>query len=108
VARTCILRKNIPYHFVALFIIADKFRNLATFQSYYQPLINALRNPSTLKNLFPSPQSVLARVRNMNKQELVFVGVTAAEVIGFFTVGEIIGRRHIVGYRGEPEHAHHH
>lgn len=36
------------------------------------------------------------------------VGVVSAEVLGFFTVGEIIGRRHIVGYQGEPEHAHGH
>ncbi|KAL4873833.1 hypothetical protein BDV12DRAFT_159697 [Aspergillus spectabilis] len=80
--------------------------NVATFQSYYQPLINSLRNPAALSNAV-SPQSILARVRNANKKEIALAGVTAAEVIGFFTVGEIIGRFNIVGYRGEPDHGHH-
>ncbi|KAL2809332.1 mitochondrial ATP synthase g subunit-domain-containing protein [Aspergillus granulosus] len=79
----------------------------ATFQSYFQPLINAVRNPATLKNATVSPQSILARVRNANKKEIALAGVTAAEVIGFFTVGEIIGRMNIVGYRGQPDHGHH-
>jgi F-type H+-transporting ATPase subunit g len=86
---------------------ADKFiRSLSTFQTYFQPIINAIRNPSTLKNFYFSPQSILARVWNLDKRELAFVGVTAAEVIGFFTVGEMIGRFKIVGYRGEPVHEH--
>ncbi|KAL6237759.1 hypothetical protein BDW75DRAFT_203049 [Aspergillus navahoensis] len=81
--------------------------NTATFQSYFQPLINALRNPATVQNAKFSPQNILARVRNANKKEIALAGVTAAEVIGFFTVGEIIGRFNIVGYRGEADHGHH-
>ncbi|KAJ5359153.1 uncharacterized protein N7496_011566 [Penicillium cataractarum] len=78
---------------------------LATFQSYFQPLINVVRNPAAIKNLsMPSPQGFLARVRNANAKEIALVGVTAAEVIGFFTVGEMIGRMNIVGYRGEAAH----
>ncbi|RDW90216.1 F1F0 ATP synthase subunit g [Aspergillus mulundensis] len=79
----------------------------ATFQSYFQPLVNSLRNPATLQNAKFSPQNILARVRNANKKEIALAGVTAAEVIGFFTVGEIIGRFNIVGYRGEAGHGHH-
>ncbi|KAI9370992.1 mitochondrial ATP synthase g subunit-domain-containing protein [Aspergillus egyptiacus] len=82
--------------------------NMATFQSYYQPLINALRNPASLKNANPvSPSSILARVRSANKKEIALFGVTVAEVIGFFTVGEMIGRMNIVGYRGQLDHGHH-
>jgi len=80
--------------------------SLSTFQAYFQPFINAIRNPSTLKNFYIPPQSILAQVWNLDKKELAFVGITAAEVIGFFTVGEMIGRRNIVGYRGEPAHEH--
>ncbi|KAJ5099964.1 ATP synthase subunit G atp20 [Penicillium argentinense] len=80
--------------------------NMATFQSYFQPLINAAKNPATFKNLNVSPQNFLARVRNASPKELALAGVTAAEVIGFFTVGEMVGRMNIVGYRGEPEHHH--
>lgn len=35
---------------------------------------------------------------------MVTVGVIAAEVLGFFTVGEMLGRFKIVGYRGTPAH----
>lgn len=80
---------------------------MATFQSYFQPLINVARNPAAIKNLsFPSPQSFLARIRNASPREMALAGVTAAEVIGFFTVGEMVGRMNIVGYRGEVEHHH--
>ncbi|KAJ5523782.1 hypothetical protein N7494_010432 [Penicillium frequentans] len=80
--------------------------NMATFQSYFQPMINVVRNPASFKTLsFPSPQNFLARVRNASPKELALAGVTAAEVIGFFTVGEMIGRWNLIGYRGEaPSH----
>lgn len=78
---------------------------MAAFQSYFQPLMVALRNPSTFRSLnIPSPQNILSRVRDADKKEIAFAGVTAAEVIGFFTVGEMIGRMNIIGYRGEPAH----
>ncbi|KAJ5712028.1 mitochondrial ATP synthase g subunit-domain-containing protein [Penicillium malachiteum] len=81
--------------------------NLATFQSYFQPLTNVARNPAAFKTLnFPSPQNFLARVRNASPKEIALAGVTAAEVIGFFTVGEIIGRMNLVGYRGEAASHH--
>lgn len=75
---------------------------MATVQSYFQPFIN---NPAALKNV-ASPSTFLARVRNASPKQLALAGVTAAEVIGFFTVGEIIGRMNLIGYRGEPAHAH--
>lgn len=78
---------------------------MATFQSYFQPLINVARNPAAIKSVnFPSPQTFLAYVRNASPKELALAGVTAAEVIGFFTVGEMVGRMNIVGYRGEAAH----
>ncbi|GMF76349.1 unnamed protein product [Aspergillus oryzae] len=74
-------------------------------KSFYQPLINAFRSPAALKNAnFVSPGDIAARVRNASPKELALAGVTLAEVIGFFTVGEMIGRMNIVGYRGHPEH----
>ncbi|KAJ5433904.1 ATPase F0 complex subunit G mitochondrial [Penicillium cf. griseofulvum] len=54
----------------------------------------------------PSPSAILACIRNASPKQMALAGVTAAEVIGFFTVGEMIGRMNIVGYRGEPAHAH--
>ena len=92
------------------------YRSLSTIQSYYQPLVNSLRNPSALLNQASSqvssvartysPEAILSSVRNVNRQQMVTVGVVGAEIIGFFTVGTMIGRMKIVGYRGEPEHHH--
>ncbi|KAJ5614760.1 mitochondrial ATP synthase g subunit-domain-containing protein [Penicillium herquei] len=80
--------------------------NMATFQSYFQPVTNVARNPAAFKTLNFSPQNFLARVRNASPKEIALAGVTAAEVIGFFTVGEIIGRMNLVGYRGEAASHH--
>ena len=46
----------------------------------------------------------MSRFRNINAQQMASVGVIAAEVIGFFTVGEMLGRLKLVGYRGDEEH----
>lgn len=51
-----------------------------------------------------SPDGMLNWVRNMNRQQWVTAGVIGAEVIGFFTVGEMIGKLKLVGYRGDPQH----
>ena len=75
--------------------------------------MRALRNP---RNLFvqstetassTSPESILNRIRNMSRADMATVGVVGAEVLGFFTVGEMIGRLKLVGYRGDTEHHEH-
>lgn len=83
--------------------------NAATFQSYLQPVINAARNPMSILNQTANssaaqPVNVLNRVRNMTSAQWLSVGVVAAEVIGFYTVGEAIGRRKLVGYRANTSH----
>lgn len=41
----------------------------------------------------------------MSQAEMVGVGIVGAELIGFFTVGEILGRFKLIGYRGgKAEH----
>jgi F-type H+-transporting ATPase subunit g len=37
----------------------------------------------------------------MDNAKLVTGAVVAGEVLGFFTVGEMIGRMKLVGYRGD-------
>jgi F-type H+-transporting ATPase subunit g len=49
---------------------------------------------------------VIAVVRNVNRQQAAVAGVIAAEVLGFFTLGEIIGRFKVIGYRGDTGHHH--
>lgn len=84
-------------------------RNLTAFQTYAQPLIRAIRHPSTAfvqttESSSVTPGNILTRIRNMTSKEMATAGVVAAEVLGFFTVGEMIGRMKLVGYRGGEEH----
>jgi F-type H+-transporting ATPase subunit g len=100
----------------------DNTSNAQTLQNYLTPVQNALRNPSSLlsrstqaaqqsaqqasQTAANNPQTILNQVRNFDTATLTSAGIVLAEVIGFFTVGEMIGRRQIVGYRGE--HGEHH
>ena len=43
----------------------------------------------------------------MDRAQWVSAGVVFAEVLGFFTVGEMVGRMKFVGYRGEVGGGHH-
>ncbi|KAI0016156.1 GroES-like protein [Xylariomycetidae sp. FL0641] len=92
--------------------------SLQTMQSYYQTAWNTLRNPASRKALLQSasqtaskatqqPASIMQRVQNISRAQLVAGGVVAAECLGFFTVGEMIGKFKIVGYHGEGPAAHH-
>lgn len=87
-------------------------RPVATFQAYYRRLLSSVRNPSGLvtasASAVPSsPQQALQSIRNLSRAQVASAAVIAAECLGFFTVGEIIGRRKIIGYHGEPQSAHH-
>jgi F-type H+-transporting ATPase subunit g len=53
-----------------------------------------------------NPQAILHQIRNISTQQMVVAGAVAAEVIGFFTVGEMLGRMKIVGYRGDKAEHH--
>lgn len=71
----------------------------ATF-SPFLPIVKGLRTApfSTLSTLV-SPRTVVESIRNASRAQLAQSGVIVAEIIGFFTIGEIIGRRKLVGYR---------
>ncbi|KAF2483588.1 mitochondrial ATP synthase g subunit-domain-containing protein [Neohortaea acidophila] len=82
-----------------------------TFQGYLRPVTNAIRNPSSLQKVAGAAdsQNFLSRVRNLDGDTLVGAGIVAAEVLGFFCIGEMIGRFKVVGYRGgNGGHGEHH
>ncbi|KAM0237999.1 hypothetical protein ACHAPO_003875 [Fusarium lateritium] len=76
--------------------------NMATFQTTYQNLIKSIQN----RTIIQSSQNLVQQVKNIGPAQLAAGGVVAAEVLGFFTVGEIIGRFKLVGYRGEVSSHH--
>jgi len=84
--------------------------DVGTFQKAFTPIIDALKNPRPLLDkLATSPAfqtaSILARYKSLSRIELAQAGVLVAETLGFYTVGTMIGRRKIVGYRhGNSNH----
>ncbi|KAI0874910.1 mitochondrial ATP synthase g subunit-domain-containing protein [Hypoxylon argillaceum] len=86
--------------------------SVETFQSYFQ---NIWKNPSALLQSASQtavkaaqhPTPILTRIQNVSRAQLAAGGVIAAECLGFFTVGEMIGRFKIIGYHGETPSAHH-
>ncbi|EEH09614.1 ATP synthase subunit g [Histoplasma capsulatum G186AR] len=81
---------------------------LTTFTEFYQPLLKYFRQPRALMSQISKSfnTETLLRLQSLDKKQLAVLGVTTAELIGFFSVGEIIGRFKLVGYRGETAHAH--
>jgi F-type H+-transporting ATPase subunit g len=82
-------------------------------QTYMQPAMNAVKQPASLFNRVSNmaanttPQDLMAQVRGMSNAQWMSIGVVAAEVVGFFSVGEIIGRFKLVGYRAKEDHGDH-
>ncbi|KAL7620264.1 ATP synthase subunit G atp20 [Parahypoxylon ruwenzoriense] len=87
---------------------------LSTFQAYFQSAWKSLQNPGLRNSLVQTaskateqPTTLIQRVRNLSPAQLATAGVLAAECLGFFTVGEMIGRFKIIGYYGSSGAAHH-
>lgn len=82
---------------------------VSTFQAYFQRVVKSVRNPAALFSTAErtvTPSNILQQIRNVDRAQLAAVGVVGAEMLGFFTVGEMIGRFKLVGYRGDTG-AHH-
>ena len=80
--------------------------SVSTFQTYFQGLWKQAQTPGVFVNnvlQYANPQ----QIRNLSRAQLAAGGVLLAECLGFFTVGEMIGRFKLVGYRGETHAAHH-
>lgn len=88
------------------FSLRPRRSSVSTFQTYFQNLWKQLQTPGAFfSNLLQSanPQ----QIRNMSRTQLAAGGVLVAELLGFFTVGEMIGRLKLIGYHGETHAAHH-
>lgn len=87
---------------------------MQAIQTYLTPVTNALRNPQSLmsgaqgtaQSAANNPRTYLQRLRSMETETLMTTGIVTAETIGFFCIGEMIGRFKIVGYRGGKNEHH--
>ncbi|KAI8388801.1 mitochondrial ATP synthase g subunit-domain-containing protein [Radiomyces spectabilis] len=50
----------------------------------------------------------VAALKNLTWRDIAQGGVVAAEIYTFFLIGEIIGRRNLIGYNVKSVDAHHH
>ncbi|KAK6333545.1 ATP synthase subunit G atp20 [Orbilia javanica] len=90
--------------------------SVQSFQTFYRPYVGPLLNPSSwwghIKSIrprisaLPDPETAYRSVQGTSRKELAGYAVLAAECLGFFTVGTMIGRRKIVGYRGGVKEHH--
>lgn len=88
------------------------FSSPATFQSFYESAWQSIRQPnkiadSVAQTVKSASQKPAGYVPGLSNAQLIAGGVVFAECLGFFTVGEIIGRFKLVGYHGETSAAHH-
>lgn len=116
-AVACSLRKR-PQHTTNAATIDAFNSSLQTVQTYTQSAIKVLQNPASLgarvaktaesgaETAINNPESLLTRLRNLDTAAMTSVAIIGAETIGFFSVGEMIGRFKIIGYRGG--HSAHH
>lgn len=84
---------------------------MAQMQKTYEPVITALRNPYNAghhaQGFINAIPQYLNQARNMDTKQMVGVLIIVAEVLGFFTVGEMIGKMKIVGYNGPSSQQQH-
>ncbi|CCD26131.2 F1F0 ATP synthase subunit g NDAI_0G03540 [Naumovozyma dairenensis CBS 421] len=51
------------------------------------------------KHYMNKPQAFIGLVKGAGKNDLIKFGAYGVQLLGFYSVGEVIGRRKIVGYR---------
>ena len=51
---------------------------------------------------------MMARIRSVDRQQVIDASVIGAELLGFFTVGQMVGRMKIVGYHSAKSAGEHH
>ncbi|KAK5778397.1 F1F0 ATP synthase subunit g PWA37_000352 [Arxiozyma heterogenica] len=67
--------------------------NLQTFQKAYYDLY------SNILHFINKPCDLVATYNKLNPNDMIKYGAIGIQLVGFYTVGEIIGRRKLVGYR---------
>ena len=86
---------------------------MAAIQSYMQQLRHTMRNPQSLIRATSQLglldlSTMMSRIRSVDRQQMIDASVIGAELLGFFTVGQMIGRMKLVGYHSDKSAAAHH
>ena len=86
---------------------------MAAIQSYMQQLRHTMRNPQSLIRATSQLglldlSTMMSRIRSVDRQQMIDASVIGAELLGFFTVGQMIGRMKLVGYHSDKSATAHH
>lgn len=73
------------------------------FQQVYQSWVKFLKTPAQQKQLLEKAGSF-----QLTKASAAKAAIYGTQLLAFFSLGEIIGRRHIVGYPAVGGHHEHH
>jgi len=90
------------------------FPSRKVWEQYYQQTLElvtkSVKDRKVIKQeatkIVGPPETLWSRVRGLNGAQLAGGAIVSVELLGLFTVGEIIGKRKLVGYRG-PVESHH-
>ncbi|KAI2783636.1 GroES-like protein [Daldinia loculata] len=87
------------------------FRGQNMSPPYWQNVLKSAKNPNSLlqkaSKIADQPATIIQQARNISRAQLITTGVLLAECLGFFTIGEMIGRFKIIGYHGGSQAEHH-
>ncbi|AAS51896.1 ADL025Wp [Eremothecium gossypii ATCC 10895] len=72
--------------------------NISDFEMVYWRLLKQFKNAAA------HPQQTLASVKSLGKNDLVKYGAVGVQMLGLYSLGEAIGRRHLVGYTNYSSH----
>ncbi|AMD22591.1 HHL179Cp [Eremothecium sinecaudum] len=67
--------------------------NFSDFEMVYWRLYKQFLQAST------KPKESIAAIKGLGKQEWIKYGSYGVQFLGLYSIGEVIGRRHIVGYK---------
>lgn len=84
--------------------------SLQAFQSYWQNMFKRFSSSASSTASAAASgntQTLVQRYQSISRGQMIAVGVLVAECLGFFTVGEMVGRFKLIGYHGEVGGAHH-
>ncbi|AGO11750.1 AaceriADL025Wp [[Ashbya] aceris (nom. inval.)] len=72
--------------------------NISDFEMVYFRLLKQFKNAAA------HPQQTFASVKSLGKNDWVKYGSYGIQLVGLYSLGEAIGRRHLVGYANYSTH----
>lgn len=77
-----------------------------SFAQVQHSLAGAYKSASTVRaSVAANPANAVDYVRNLSRADLIRGGAALVQLAGIFSLGEMVGRWHVYGYKQEAVHA---